>query len=341
MLIARANKINLLDTSLDSLTQAFKRLCILTNSDFVGTKIFCSFISESERSLKKILSDNGFSSYNDFSKFVTGSYNKYIHSMDEVLNELYRVFPDGMFLSKTKFEEESNINVKSVFRVLQVSNWTQLTEKFGLSSDYRFGDQSDAEILADVKRVCDDLGRPCSWEEYNDKGLYGTTTISRRFKGIINALLLLGYHEDEVSYLGYLNPLIAIFKQFDSFEREVSFSDLKSVIPPHFKLRFDFKIQDILIEVDGWSHFDMHRYINTYHRTEEDWLSARVNDRRKELYCEKKGIKFLRIKNEESWTEEHILSRISKIKNNEKDEFFYDFSDYDTYLLLPQYRNIL
>ena len=78
-----------------------------------------------------------------------------------------------------------------------------------------------------------------------------------------------------------------------SYEKEYSFSDLKY---KNVLLRFDFAILSCgrpikLIEYDGEQHFHYIKKFGTY----SDFKHMPENDRRKNVYCLRKGIPLIRI----------------------------------------------
>ena len=131
--------------------------------------------------------------------------------------------------------------------------------------------------------------------------------------------------------MNYISNLVSTLSYFGLVEREVSFDDLLS--DSKRKLRFDFRLNykesEILIELDGWSHFDKDRALKEFHLSEKEFLKARIYDRRKELYCKKNKLFLLRLNSNEPWTIEHLKYRLENIIQGVKDEFYYDFSQYD------------
>lgn len=71
------------------------------------------------------------------------------------------------------------------------------------------------------------------------------------------------------------------------FKKEYIFKNLPN-------RRFDFYLPDynICIEYDGKQHFN---YINTWHKTEEDFQQAQLRDKEKSDYCKKNQIFLIRI----------------------------------------------
>ncbi len=74
-----------------------------------------------------------------------------------------------------------------------------------------------------------------------------------------------------------------------NFEIQKTFDDCKGKIK---KLMFDFYLPDynLLIEYDGEQHFKKRGFI-----TEENFLKTKINDYKKDKYCNDKNIKLLRI----------------------------------------------
>lgn len=296
-----------------------------------GTKTFCVFACINEKKLSSYLRENNLT-YNSFIQIIGFPPNRNIVTESELFEDLYKVYNTKGKLTLALYEIFGKYNKKVIYRILNVSNWTQVTEKLSLCEKYN--NYTDEEILADIRQVAKIIGRPPLWEEYNKIGKFGTSTISRRFKGITNALLLAGFSEEELSgNIKYLAPLIKQLSKFGSLDREVAFENLYSIRGKsnnRFKLRFDFKLnENLLIELDGWSHFDKDRCIKTFKISEADFINARINDRLKEVYCKSNGYNLLRLKNEEPWTYEHLKYRITNTINGVIDEYYYDFSDYD------------
>lgn len=82
-----------------------------------------------------------------------------------------------------------------------------------------------------------------------------------------------------------------LLKNNISFQTEYIFKELP-------KRRFDFAILNdkkevqYLIEFDGKQHFN---YINTWHKTEEEFIKAKNRDKQKDDWCKKMNIKLYRI----------------------------------------------
>lgn len=100
-----------------------------------------------------------------------------------------------------------------------------------------------------------------------------------------------------------------LLKEKIQFVTEYSFKDLP-------QRRFDFAIfknQQLycLIEYDGKQHFE---YVNTWHKTEENFLAAITRDEEKNEYCRKNNIKLYRIRYDES-LEKRVQEIITEINS--------------------------
>lgn len=292
-----------------------------------GVKTFTVYTKINERKLKNVLQDlYSFSKFEDFVLFMTGSKNRVIHTFEEVEADLYDVLNSGECL-ESRYIKDGKFNIKSVYRVYGVKNWRELTDLLGIDGDHVTVD--DESIFEDLISLYERLGRVPSWQDYKNYGKYGTSTLHRKFGGIVNALLKAGFPPSELAYTSFYSKFLSIISSLGEVEREVSFDDLRSPFTNQ-KLRFDFRVSGVLIEVDGWSHFDKERYMKFFNKTEEDWNKARYRDFLKDSYTFNKKLPFLRIKNENISDEDFVLKSIDNAKNFITDSSSYNFIQYGT-----------
>jgi len=90
-----------------------------------------------------------------------------------------------------------------------------------------------------------------------------------------------------------------------TYEAEKQFDDMLGV-SNHSKLSIDFYLPElyIAIEFDGAQHYD-----SSYYMSENLYKTAWANDRKKDFYCQTKGIKMIRIRHYEVNKIAEILDR--------------------------------
>lgn len=91
------------------------------------------------------------------------------------------------------------------------------------------------------------------------------------------------------------------------FEQEKTFDTLLNT-KGTAKLRLDFYLPELLIaiEFDGEQHY---KFTEKFHINEDDWKRQWDNDRTKDFFCTCKGIKMIRIKQNEISKVTEILDR--------------------------------
>ncbi|WP_346888161.1 hypothetical protein [Clostridium sp. UBA1056] len=146
--------------------------------------------------------------------------------------------------------------------------------------------------------------------------IYETTCAT---KSLINSVLKSIKATELPQYRGSKGERLVEFALLDlglNYRREISFDDFKAVTDADFNGRYDFVIYDkkkikYIIEFDGQQHY---KYIKRFHNNEKGFKEQQFRDLKKNLYCELKNIKLIRISYKE----------ISKVKSIIKQNLIYN-----------------
>lgn len=95
-----------------------------------------------------------------------------------------------------EYREHGDYAYLTVVRRFDGSSWPGAMRALGY--DYEASSIDRADLVADVERVAEELGRPPRSNEYQERGKYGHTTVCRRFGG--------GSWEAAMQELGYPYP---------------------------------------------------------------------------------------------------------------------------------------
>ena len=95
------------------------------------------------------------------------------------------------------------------------------------------------------------------------------------------------------------------------YEIQYKFKDCKNVFPLPFDFYIDNKLRPIIIEFDGYQHFHLKSFNDTFN----DFIKRKINDGIKNEYCLNKGINLIRIPYWNFNYIEEIICQLFKINN--------------------------
>ena len=214
----------------------------------------------------------------------------------ELLIEMLQNCKDADTITCAKFCSRFNVNSSVIYSLF--SGMRNFRKEAGVQYHWKNKHLDDNALISELKRVFNELKVPLTQELFDANSDYCSSDIHNHFRTWANACEIAGVpYGGNTSYVQMNNTSLIkqVFKSMgiDNVETEKSFDGL---INPETgrKLRYDYYISELnmLVEVDGFSHFDKKRYERLFKSEFEKRVQL---DNLKNEYAKLHGINLVRI----------------------------------------------